>query len=472
MAIGDLIFQMMGREDPRTALRKLAATGGQAAPAGATPPAGDPTPAAMAGGDATAAATPPPQPQAYTSPPDLMNLYTKLIDRQDANRMIDRGFGLIGASLAQDQNKQSILNAFSGDQGSDTPDRALTTVGNIMTMQEKQKEIERKASMRLQLPEIAKRYGLDMKTAQYLFDAGKLDDVIASQEKPENKATDVKKYEYYVQQEKAAGREPKSFDEYSTLENKARTKFSLAPQYSVDKDGQVHSYQLSDSGGMQEVKDESGNPLTKPLVKSESDTEIIWQNPFDGSVVKREPKNVQQAAVEKEQGKAIADVRAKLPGLESAAEVALKTADDIEKSPALNDNFFGGGLGIPGTIFRSIPGTDAYTLNVKINQAKGAAFLDAYNSLRGTGSISEIEGAKATAAKERLDAAQNPKDFKEALADYKAVIRTGLENARKIARGEMKPFVGSGDDPAAPTTGDIPKPPSIDDILKKYRKKP
>jgi len=177
MEIGDFIFKMMGQEDPRQALLAAAAGGGTP---DALQPAGS-TPAAVGTGAGTAA---PAQAQAYTTPPDLMNLYTKLSDRERKNSLIDRGIGLIGASLAQEQNRAGILNAFSGGGRSGSGGGAMDTISSIMDFAAKNQALQAKAAQRAALPAIAKQYGLDLATAQYLFDSGKLDSVIAEAEKP------------------------------------------------------------------------------------------------------------------------------------------------------------------------------------------------------------------------------------------------------------------------------------------------
>lgn len=180
-SIGDFLFSMMGKEDPRDAL--LAAT----APQQASTPAGGGAYAAGAdqqGG--TAAPQLAPQATAYQSPPDLVSLYAKVMDREGANRMIDRGVGLIGASLAQDQNRASILNAF-GVGSSGTSHSAQSAGGlfdTIANMNKQRATLESQAAQRAALPMIAQRYGLDMATAQYLMDTGKLEDVIKDAEKP------------------------------------------------------------------------------------------------------------------------------------------------------------------------------------------------------------------------------------------------------------------------------------------------
>lgn len=178
-SIGDMIFSLMGKEDPRQAL--LAAASGQQ---GGTPAGGVPYAQGAAPQGGTDAPQLAPQAMAYQSPPDLVSLYSKVMDREGSNRMIDRGVGLIGASLAQDQNKASILNAFgAGTTGVGSP-TAGGLLETVMGIKKQQASMESQAAQLASLPAIAQRYGLDMATAKYLLDTGKLEDVIKKAEEP------------------------------------------------------------------------------------------------------------------------------------------------------------------------------------------------------------------------------------------------------------------------------------------------
>jgi CheY-like chemotaxis protein len=77
-----------------------------------------------------------------------------------------------------------------------------------------------------------------------------------------------------------------------------------------------------------------------------------------------------------------------------------------------------------------------------VDQAKGQTFLQAFNSLRGGGQITEAEGNKATQALARLDRAQSQQDFDAALSDIEAVVTAGLSRSRKAAT--RTPNVGAG----------------------------
>lgn len=182
--IGDLIFQLMGKQDPRDAIVAAMAGGGtQGAPAGV----GD-TPAAGGTGGPGGAPVPDQTPEVYKSPPDLVSLYSDLLKRQDIDAGINRGVGLIGASLAQEQNRSGILDAFgvgSGGNMGGTQD-AGGLVNNLLSLRAGQTAAATKAAMRASVPAIAKQLGIDDETAMFLFDSGKLDSVVQEAQKPDN----------------------------------------------------------------------------------------------------------------------------------------------------------------------------------------------------------------------------------------------------------------------------------------------
>jgi hypothetical protein len=88
-------------------------------------------------------------------------------------------------------------------------------------------------------------------------------------------------------------------------------------------------------------------------------------------------------------------------------------------------------LGFFGKIARSTPGTDAAGFQAITDQIAGKNFLAAYQQLRGTGAISEMEGKKAEDAQARLSLAQNKEDYDRALVDFEQSLRRGMERAQR-----------------------------------------
>jgi hypothetical protein len=70
-------------------------------------------------------------------------------------------------------------------------------------------------------------------------------------------------------------------------------------------------------------------------------------------------------------------------------------------------------------------GNDAADFGSVLDQIGGSAFLQAFESLKGGGQITEVEGAKATAAMARLNTAQRDDTFKASLEELRWVMVNG-----------------------------------------------
>ena len=113
----------------------------------------------------------------------MTQLYQKLLDQQRSDKYIDKGAALIAAGFAQPANRAAILNSVGSGGGGDTSaSSALTT---IMALQKEQQAKAIRAQQMARLPAIAKKYGLDMDTVNYLFETGKLDETINTMAQPD-----------------------------------------------------------------------------------------------------------------------------------------------------------------------------------------------------------------------------------------------------------------------------------------------
>jgi hypothetical protein len=72
-----------------------------------------------------------------------------------------------------------------------------------------------------------------------------------------------------------------------------------------------------------------------------------------------------------------------------------------------------------------IAGTDATNFKTVVDQLGGAAFLQAFESLKGGGQITEVEGKKATDAMARLNTAQSDDEFKASLEELRGIMAQG-----------------------------------------------
>lgn len=202
-------------------------------------------------------------------------------------------------------------------------------------------------------------------------------------------------------------------------------------QFFTGKDGKLRAGVLGNDGTMKEISPPDGGDWAQGVDKVDAGTKWIFYDKRTGQMVGEEPKDLRGAEAEKAIGKAEGEATgAAITGL-SAAEIkateGIALIDSIINDEALP--------GITGMIQGRLPpltqaGTD---LNVKIEQVQGKAFLEAFESLKGGGAISEREGEAATRAIARLHRSQSPEAYKAALKELKGILQIGLDNMKKNA---------------------------------------
>jgi hypothetical protein len=122
-----------------------------------------------------------------------------------------------------------------------------------------------------------------------------------------------------------------------------------------------------------------------------------------------------------------------LPGAIQTAKETVQTVDKLLKHPGFENLV---GIGIPYARF--VQGSETAGANALLEQVKGKTFLEAFQTLKGGGQITEQEGAKAQAALNRMSIAISEKDFKEAAFDFTSSIQAAIDRASK---GAGKPSV-------------------------------
>jgi hypothetical protein len=137
------------------------------------------------------------------------------------------------------------------------------------------------------------------------------------------------------------------------------------------------------------------------------------------------------------EGTTRANAVAGLGATESKAEQALKTIDDL-----INDQKgLEAAVGM-NSILPTIPGGNAADFEANLRKLQGSTFLEAYQSLKGGGQITEVEGQKAENAIAALQLSQSEEQFRKSLQDLREVIGNGVARERAKA--------GVGAPPAAP----------------------
>jgi len=146
-------------------------------------------------------------------------------------------------------------------------------------------------------------------------------------------------------------------------------------------------------------------------------------------------------AFEKYQEKIAEDQAAKhiaLPQVEAKTNEALGLINEVINHPGMS-SMVGSRLGL-GSVNTLLPdwlggknpiaGTNAANFKAKFDELQGKQFLEAYGMLRGGGSITEIEGEKATKAMSDMSLAQSEKEFSKSANVLKKVLENGLKRAR------------------------------------------
>lgn len=142
----------------------------------------------------------------------------------------------------------------------------------------------------------------------------------------------------------------------------------------------------------------------------------------------------------KTKAEAVAQAEIDLPRIIDNASYSVKTLEGLRDHPALGD--------VTGlrSMLPVVPGTASADALARFKQVTGQNFLEAYNTLKGGGQITEVEGQKATEAIARLDRAQDKATVQQAINELIGVINIGANRARAKA-GSPAMVPNGADDP-------------------------
>lgn len=154
------------------------------------------------------------------------------------------------------------------------------------------------------------------------------------------------------------------------------------------------------------------------------------------------PQTEYETTMSRERAQTQSERIANLGKVEEKARYMLDTIDQLlnpEGGLAEGAGSISGGMfGLQGRQASVLPlGKNQRKYQPVVDQIKGQVFLDAYETLKGGGVITEIEGEKAERARARLSQAQDDADFEAALRELREVVQTGLERARGEAIDPM-----------------------------------
>lgn len=161
---------------------------------------------------------------------------------------------------------------------------------------------------------------------------------------------------------------------------------------SIGGGGQTINVQTGDGQGVIEIDEKTGRAL---IADPNSESGMRWVDIPGGASSQEAAKGSAQA------------------------QSMLDTIDAVIADPGLDSAVGTGGL---VTQYLGPLAPEAARARSRIEQLQGQAFLQAFESLKGGGQITEIEGRKAEQAIARLNTAQSPEDFREALMELRGVI--------------------------------------------------
>lgn len=146
------------------------------------------------------------------------------------------------------------------------------------------------------------------------------------------------------------------------------------------------------------------------------------------------PENIAAGAAAEVGGKAQGEAAVKLPEVLDQSAMAIKQIDDLLAHPG--KGMATGASSVMG--IQNIPGTEAKDFMARLKQVKGGAFLKAFETLKGGGQITELEGRTATEAMTRMDNSTSEAEFDAAAEELRGVLERGMGRALlKAGRTEL-----------------------------------
>lgn len=236
-----------------------------------------------------------------------------------------------------------------------------------------------------------------------------------------------------VMGDRLVSREGKVIADFSNARGGRSKTYGLNPIYGTDAQGNTVMLQSGDQGDAVQTKLPDGVKLATGVDKIDAGTHFVLMDKRTGQVVGSVPKDIAGEEKARVQGKSAGEASVGLGDAVAKSEQILDSIKGIRSHPGRAAWGAQGSTAAWPVIGNGLPGTEGRDFVTRVDQLKGQSFLEAFNMLRGGGAISEQEGKAATSALARLDRAQSKEGFDAALNDLEAIIRGGMERARKKA---------------------------------------
>lgn len=212
------------------------------------------------------------------------------------------------------------------------------------------------------------------------------------------------------------------------------TEYGLNPQYGVDENGNPVIIQLGKDGTSTKTPLPPGVTFQKEPIRIDAGTKWVLLDPITRQPIGQIDKEIREAEAEKVAGKAEGEAALGAPKAIAQAQDTINLIDSIISDPNL--------AGITGNVqgridpegpFGLLMSQDKVDLAIKVKQLQGKAFLEAFESLKGGGQITEREGAAAQAAMARLQRVQSDEDYRAALMELRSIAERGIRRAQGSA---------------------------------------
>lgn len=226
-----------------------------------------------------------------------------------------------------------------------------------------------------------------------------------------------------------------SYQDWQTSQENRSTKYGLNPIPYQKPDGSIGYMVPSTSGQTKDLGIPGGGKAMPKAVTDQTPTEIITRDQF-GNIIRREQKDIAGKEEQEQIGTSRGKAKVDLPAVEASAKSMTTALDRVETAITRNPRMVGGVTGVLPNVTASARDTQA-----KIDEVQGKVFLQAYQSLKGGGAITEVEGKKAEAAISRLQtAAVGSEAYFAAINDVRNEVNALVELARsKAGAGSRQP---------------------------------
>jgi hypothetical protein len=202
--------------------------------------------------------------------------------------------------------------------------------------------------------------------------------------------------------------------------------WGLQPISIQDEQGNVKLLQLSKDGTTRELPMPEGYKPTPNVQKVDvgTGTALVDKN---GTIIRVIEKDISGAKAAELAGKYTQEQINAAPQNYENSKNQLGVVNKLLDHPAFNNLF--------GAVEGRLPSMRQKTLDAEsiLSQIRGTAFLAAFQSLKGGGQISNVEGIKAEQAIARLQTTQSEKAAREALNELASILRSGMAKAQAMA---------------------------------------